>query len=37
MPKVLPYEISQENGLMIDTPYEFEIAKCLTEILWKKH
>jgi len=37
MPKVLPYEISQENGLMIDTPYEFKIAECLGKIFWKKH
>ena len=37
MPKVLPFEISQENGLMIDTSYEFKIAECLTKILWKKH
>ena len=36
MPKVLPYEISQENGLMIDTPYEFKIAECLAKTYFKK-
>ena len=36
MPKVLPYEIPQENGLMIDTPYEFKIAECLAKAYWKK-
>jgi len=27
MPKILPYEISLESGLMIDTEYEFQIAE----------
>jgi len=29
MPKILPYEISQKSGFMIDTLFEFEIAKFL--------
>ncbi len=29
--KTLPYEIPVENGLMIDTEFEFEIAKLLIE------
>ncbi len=31
MPKTLPIEIKSENGLMIDTEYEFEMAKCLAK------
>ena len=27
MPKILPYEISQSAGFMIDTKFEFELAK----------
>jgi len=29
MPKILPYEIPPETGLMIDTPIEFKIAEML--------
>ena len=29
--KTLPYEIPVENGLMIDTKFEFEIAKMILE------
>ena len=29
MPKTLPVELEQETGLMIDTKWEFNIAKCL--------
>jgi len=29
MPKILPYEISPETGLMIDTKFEFTIAELL--------
>lgn len=29
MPKTLPYEISEERGLMIDTKYEFKLAEIL--------
>ena len=35
-PKVLPFEIKAENGLMIDTPYEFTIAECLGKTVFKK-
>ncbi len=34
--KVLPFEIKPENGLMIDTPYEFSIAECLGKTVFKK-
>ena len=30
--KVLPFEIPIETGLMIDTPYEFQIAKHMFKI-----
>ena len=33
--KVLPYLISYENGLMIDTKYEFKIAECLAKNYFK--
>ena len=33
---VLPFEISPENGLMIDTKYEFKIAECLAKTYFKK-
>ena len=36
-PKVLPYEIKPENGLMIDTPYEFVVAECLGKTIFKKN
>ena len=29
MPKVLPVEIPQETGLMIDTEFEFKLAECI--------
>ncbi|RZD47109.1 MAG: hypothetical protein CXT78_03015 [Thaumarchaeota archaeon] len=29
MPKILPYEIPLETGLMIDTEYEFKLAECI--------
>ena len=29
MPKVLPVEIPQETGLMIDTEFEFSLAECI--------
>jgi len=29
MPKVLPYEITPETGLMIDTEFEFQIADMI--------
>ena len=29
MPKKIPYEISPETGLMIDTEFEFQIADCI--------
>jgi len=29
MPKILPFEISAENGFMIDTEFEFKIAECI--------
>tara|TARA_B100000029_G_scaffold480289_1_gene528187 strand:+ start:6475 stop:7176 length:702 start_codon:yes stop_codon:yes gene_type:complete len=32
MPKILPYEIPIETGLMIDTNYEFQIAKHMFKI-----
>jgi CMP-N,N'-diacetyllegionaminic acid synthase len=31
MPKTIPYEISQKSGFMIDTLFEFKIAKFLFE------
>ena len=31
MPKILPYEISVEEGLMIDTEFEFKIAEMLVK------
>ena len=31
MPKILPYEIPPETGLMIDTEFEFQIANYLAE------
>ena len=31
MQKMLPYEIPIETGLMIDTEYEFNLAKLLME------
>ena len=31
-PKILPYEIPIETGLMIDTPFEFQIAKHMFKI-----
>ncbi len=34
--KVIPYAISPENGLMIDTKYEFKIAECLGKNYLKK-
>ena len=35
--KTLPYEIPVENGLMIDTPFEFKMAKLLLENKIKKY
>ena len=32
MPKILPYEIPIQTGLMIDTNYEFQIAKNMFKI-----
>ena len=29
MPKILPYEIPAEMGLMIDTEFEFKIAELI--------
>jgi CMP-N-acetylneuraminic acid synthetase len=31
MPKAIPYEIPIETGLMIDTKFEFELAKCMSK------
>ena len=31
MPKIVPYEIPLETGLMIDTEFEFQIAKLMIE------
>jgi len=31
MPKVLPYEIPEETGLMIDTELEFQIAELMVK------
>jgi len=31
MPKTLPIEISSDTGLMIDTEFEFNIAKCIAK------
>ena len=36
MEKMIPYEIPIESGLMIDTEYEFNIAKLILESR-KKH
>ena len=36
MQKMIPYEIPIETGLMIDTEYEFNIAKLVLENK-KKH
>jgi CMP-N,N'-diacetyllegionaminic acid synthase len=36
MPKILPYEISQETGLMIDTEIEFKIAEMLIKMKYFK-
>ena len=36
MEKMIPYEIPIETGLMIDTEYEFNIAKLILESR-KKH
>lgn len=33
---VLPFETNPENGLMIDTKYEFKIAECLAKTYFKK-
>ena len=32
MPKALPYEISPESGLMIDTEIEFKMAEVLFKL-----
>lgn len=37
MPKSLPYEISPESGLMIDTEIEFKIAEVLFKLGYGKH
>jgi len=29
MPKIIPYEISQEAGFMIDTKFEFKMAELI--------
>jgi hypothetical protein len=31
MPKILPYEIQNETGWMIDTEFEFKIAQLFIE------
>ncbi len=31
MPKTIPYEIPIETGLMIDTKFEFNLAKCISK------
>ena len=31
MPKILPYEISTQSGLMIDTEFEFQIANAIAK------
>jgi len=31
MPKTLPYEIPPKTGFMIDTEFEFRIAKCIID------
>ena len=36
MPKGLPYEISPESGLMIDTEIEFKIAEVLFKLGYGK-
>jgi CMP-N-acetylneuraminic acid synthetase len=35
MPKILPYEIPSETGLMIDTEFEFQLAECIAKIKFK--
>jgi len=35
MPKILPYEIPPETGIMIDSEYEFKMAECLAKSFWK--
>ena len=35
MPKILPYEIPLETGLMIDTEFEFKIAEMICKKLIK--
>ena len=35
MPKTIPYEISLESGLMIDTEFEFQIAEMIAKKLIK--
>lgn len=35
MPKTLPYEIPYETGLMIDTPFEFQLAECIAKMKFK--
>jgi len=32
MPKILPYEIPYETGLMIDTNFEFQLAECIAKM-----
>jgi len=36
MPKALPYEISSESGLMIDTEIEFKMAEVLFKLGYGK-
>jgi len=31
MPKILPFEIAPETGLMIDTEFEFRLAECIVK------
>jgi len=35
MPKILPYEIPYETGLMIDTNFEFQFAECIAKKKFK--
>ena len=35
MPKILPYEIPYETGLMIDTTFEFQLAQCIAKMKFK--
>ena len=35
MPKIVPYEIPLETGLMIDTEFEFQIAEMIAKKLLK--